>query len=241
MNEIIDIAEDYGTLYEPKSALVFYESLDNDSTMYVEHFDMDRNGNPINAHPLTVNEAKALAKSLHTDEEKDKTFLKSKGILPINILNINPSQNGSVLWYTKAQQRQMYFVKNLEIPNGKAHVPAMLWFADKENLSVFALTSDKRPTEETPLYYAPFFNVYEDGAVCMGTVDVNIKNSASVEEFTTAWENYFFNSYFSHLLDNYNPIKGNCVNLWKKLMDTDEDFPADILKKNNKTLKNLLR
>ena len=241
MNEIIDIAEDYGTLYEPKSALVFYESLDNDSTMYVEHFDMDRNGNPINAHPLTVNEAKALAKSLHTDEKKDKTFLKSKGILPINILNINPSQNGSVLWYTKAQQCQMYFVKNLEIPNGKAHVPAMLWFADKENLSVFALTSDKRPTEETPLYYAPFFNVYEDGAVCMGTVDVNIKNSASVEEFTTAWENYFFNSYFSHLLDNYNPIKGNCVNLWKKLMDTDEDFPADILKKNNKTLKNLLR
>jgi hypothetical protein len=75
----------------------------------------------------------------------------------------------------------------------------------------------------------------------MGTVDVNIKNSASVEEFTTAWENYFFNSYFSHLLDNYNPIKGNCVNLWKKLMETNENFPADILKKNNKTLKNLLR
>jgi hypothetical protein len=44
----------------------------------------------------------------------------------------------------------MYFVKNLEIPNGKAQVPAMLWFADKENLSVFALTSDKRPTEKTP-------------------------------------------------------------------------------------------
>ena len=241
MNEIIDIANDFGALYEPKSALVFYESLDNNATMYVEHFDMDRNGNPINAHPLTVNEAKALAKSLHTDEEQDKTFLKSKGILPTNILNIDPSQNGSVLWYTKSQERQMYFVKNLEIPNGKAHVPAMLWFADKENLSVFALTSGKRPTEKTPLYYAPFFNVYEDGAVCMGTVDVNIKNSASVEEFTTAWENYFFNSYFSHLLDNYNPIKGNCVNLWKKLVETNENFPADILKKNNKTLKNLIR
>ena len=236
-----DITQDFGTLYRPTSALVFYQSDERNKDTYVEHFDMNKNGNPINAHPLTVNEAKALAKSLHTDEEKDKTFLKSKGILPTNILNIDPSQNGSVLWYTKSQERQMYFVKNLEIPNGKAHVPAMLWFADKENLSVFALTSDKRPTEKTPLYYAPFFNVYEDGAVCMGTVDVNIKNSASVEEFTTAWENYFFNSYFSHLLDNYNPIKGNCVNLWKKLMDTDEDFPADILKKNNKTLKNLLR
>jgi len=240
MNEIIDIANDFGALYEPKSALVFYESLDKDSTMYVEHFDMDRNGNPINAHPLTVNEAKALAKSLHTDEEQDKTFLKSKGILPTDILNIDPSQNGSVLWYTKSQERQMYFVKNLEIPNGKAHVPAMLWFADKENLSVFALTSDKRPTEKTPLYYAPFFNVYEDGAVCMGTVDVNIKNSASVEELTTAWEDYFFNSYFSHLMNEHNPIKGNCVNLWKSLVDKDEIFPKNVLKKTNKILKNLL-
>lgn len=241
MNDIIDTAKDFGTLYEPKSALVFYESLDKNATMYVEHFDMERNGNPINARPLTVNEATALAKSLHTDEEKDKTFLKSKGILPTNILNINPSQKGSVLWYTKSQERQMYFVKNLEIPNGKAHVPAMLWFADKENLSVFALTSDKRPTEKTTLHYAPFFNVYEDGAVCMGTVDVNIKNSASVEEFIKAWEDYFFHSYFSHLLDNYNPIKGNCVNLWKKLIETGETFPVEVLKKNSKTLKNLLR
>ena len=241
MNRTIDITEDLGTLYEPKSALVIYESLDRDGGIYVEHFDMDSNGIPINAHPLTVNEAEALAKSLNSDEEKGKTFLKSKGILPTNILNINPSQNGSVLWYTKSQVRQMYFVKNLEVPNGKSHVPAMLWLADKENLSVFALTSDKRPTEKTLLYYAPFFNVYEGGAVCMGTVDVNIKNSASVEEFIKAWEDYFFNSYFSHLLDNYNPIKGNCVNLWKKIIGTGETFPVEVLKKNNKTLKNLLR
>jgi PRTRC genetic system protein B len=241
MTDIIDTAKDFGTLYEPKSALVFYESLDKTETTYVEHFDMDRNGCPINAHPLTVNEAKALAKCLNIDEEKDKTFLKPRGILPTFILNINPSENGSVIWYTKAQQRQMFFVRNLEIPNGTAEVPAMLWFADKENLSVFALANDKRPTEKTALHYAPFFNVYEDGNVCMGTVDVNIKNSASVEEFTKAWEEYFFNSYFSHLVDNYNPINGNCVNLWKKLIEKNENFPLELLKKNNRTLKSLLR
>lgn len=242
MNDIIiDTTKDFATLYEPKSALVFYQSLDKKTTMYVEHFDMDKDGSPINAHPLTVNESKALAKSLQIDEEKDKTFLKSKGILPANILHINPSQHGSVVWYTKAQQRQLYFVESLGITNGKADVPPMLWFATKQNLKVFALTNDKRPTEKTALYYAPFFNVYEDGAVCMGTVDINIKNSAFVEEFTKSWEDYFFNSYFSHLLDNYNPIKGNCVNLWKKLTETGGDFPTKILKKNNRTLKNLLR
>ena len=240
MNNVVDTNKYFGMLYEPKSALIFYESLDKNE-MYVEHFDMDRNGNPINAHPLTVNEANALAKSLIVDEEIEKAFLKPKGILANNVLHINPSQKGSVIWYTKAQERQMYFVKNLEIPNGKAKVPAMLWIADKENLSVFALSSDKRPTEKTPLHYAPFFNVYNDGDVCMGTVSIEIKNSASLEEFIEQWENCFFNSYFSHLVGNHNPIDGNLVNLWKKLLESNEAFPVKMLKKNNKTLKNFLR
>lgn len=240
MNEVINTSKYFGVLYEPKSALVFYESLNKNETVYVEHFDMDRNGSPINAHPLTVNEARALAKSLKIDEEKDKAFLKPKGILANNILHINPSKSGSVIWYTKAQERQLYFVRNLEIPNGIAKVPAMLWFADKEQLSVFALINDKRPTEKTALHYAPFFNVYDDGSVCMGTVDVNIQNSASVEEFIEKWENYFFNSYFSHLVGGHNPIDGNLLNLWKKLLETNESFPVKVLKKNNKTLKNLL-
>ena len=240
MNNLNDITENFGTLYFPKSALVFYETKGINTDMYVEHFDMDRNGNPINAHPLTVKEANVLAKSLHTDEEKNKAFLKPKRILSTNILHINPSEKGTVLWYTKAQQRQLYFVNGLGIPNGKAKVPPMLWFANKNSLSVFALSSDRRPIEKTPLHYAPFFNVYENGNVCMGTVNIDIQNSASVEEFIQAWESYFFNSYFSHLLGNYNPIKGNCVTIWKDLIGTDNPFPKEVLKPNNKTLKNLL-
>ncbi|MDV3871493.1 PRTRC system protein B [Elizabethkingia anophelis] len=240
MSNVNNITENFGTLYHPKSALVFYETKGSNTDVYVEHFDMDSNGNPINAHPLTVKEANVLAKSLQTDEEKSKAFLKPKGILPTNILHINPSEKGTVLWYTKAQQRQMYFVNGLGIPNGMAQVPPMLWFANKNSLAVFALTTNRRPTEKTPLHYAPFFNIYEDGKVCMGMVTINIKNSASVEEFIQAWESYFFNSYFSHLLGSHSPIKGNCVNVWKDLINTDKPFPKEVLKKNNKTLKNLL-
>jgi PRTRC genetic system protein B len=240
MNNANNIAENFGTLYHPKSALVFYETAGTDSDIYVEHFDMDSNGTPINAHPLTVKEANILAKALQTDKEKSKAFLKPKGILPTNILHINPSEKGTVLWYTKAQQRQLYFVSGLGIPNGIVQVPPMLWFANKNNLAVFALATDRRPTEKTPLHYAPFFNIYEDGKVCMGTVNIDIKNSASVEEFIQAWESYFFNSYFSHLLGSHSPIKGNCVKVWKDLIGTDKTFPKEVLKKNNKTLKNLL-
>ena len=240
MSNLNDITENFGTLYHPKSALVIYETKGTETDMYVEHFDMDKNGNPTNAHPLTVREANKLAKALQTDEERDKAFLKPKGILPTDILYINPSEKGLVLWYTKRQQRQLYFVNSLGIPNGKAQVPSMLWYASKSSLSVFALASDRRPTEKTPLHYAPFFNIYEKGNVCMGTVSIDIKKSASVEEFTTAWEDYFFNSYFSHLLGGYDPIKGNCISLWKELMNTDSPFPKEVLRKNNRTLKNLL-
>lgn len=79
------------------------------------------------------------------------------------------------------------------------------------------------------------------GHVCMGTVDVNIQNSASAEEFIQAWESYFFNSYFSHLINEHNPINGNCVSLWKGLIESGEPFPSEVLKKTGKTLKHLLQ
>jgi len=241
MNNVIDRTEGFGTLYHPKSALVFYESKGLDKEVYVEHFDMDRNGIPINAHPLTEREAGALAKALMTEKQKQSAFLKPVGILPTNILHINPSRDkGAVIWYTKSQKRPLYFIEGLGIPSGQGFVPPMLWQATKNSLRVFALLSNSRPTEKTSLYYAPFFNIYEDGRVCMGSVSIDIKNSASMEEFTRAWEDYFFNSYFSHLMGENSHVKGNCVSLWKDLVATGRTFPKEVLKSNTKTLKNLL-
>lgn len=235
-----DITQEFGTLYHPKCALVVYEAKNTATDIYVEHFDMDKSGNLINAHPLSVREANRLAKALQTEQQKDTAFLKPSGVLPTTILHINPNNgNGTVVWYTKAQQRQLYFVDGLEIPIGKACVPPMLWKASKDSLAVYALKSERRPTEKTKLCHAPFLNIYQDGRVCMGTVSIDIKNSASVEEFTSAWEHYFFNSYFSHLLGS-SPIDGNCITLWKDLTRTGNPFPKEVLKPNYKTLKDLL-
>ena len=234
-----DITQNFGTLYHPKTALVFYQTDERNKDTYVEYFDMDKNGNPINAHPLTEREAKVLAKSLNLTTKK-QDFLKPQGILSTHILYLNPSENGFVIWYTKAGKRQLYFSENLEIQSGTAEVPAMLWLATQRSLKIFALSSNRRPTEKTSLFYSPFFNVYENGNVCMGTVNIDIQNSASVEEFTEKWEEYFFNSYFSHLMNEHNPITGNCVNLWKSLIDTEKPFPKEVLKSADKTLKSLL-
>ena len=67
-----DITQNFGTLYHPKTALIFYQTDERNPNTYVEHFEMDKNGNPINAHPLTEREAKALAKSLNLTTKKEK-------------------------------------------------------------------------------------------------------------------------------------------------------------------------
>lgn len=67
-----DITQNFGTLYYPTSALVFYQSKEQNEDNYVEYFDMDKNGNPHNAHPLTEREAKALAISLAVNTKEEK-------------------------------------------------------------------------------------------------------------------------------------------------------------------------
>jgi PRTRC genetic system protein B len=233
-----DITEHYTALYHPLSALVFYQSEERKSDMYVEHFDMDKRGNLINAHPLTVRESGRLSKALKISEEKEPC-LKPLGLIGNHILHLDAIQ-GKAVWFTRAQKKELYFTEDLGIPSGQASIPPMLWQADRNSLSVFALLSNRRPTIKTPLYNAPFFNISHNGKVCMGTVDVQIKKTASLEEFTTKWEGYFFNSYFSHLMENHNPIRGNCLSLWQDLIQSGAEFPKEVLTKTRTTLKNLL-
>lgn len=235
-----DITQDFAALYYPKSALVFYQTKGKNNDIYVEHFDMDRNGTPINAHPLTVQEANRLSKALKTAQEEKEPLLKPQGILSNYILHFEPT-GSKVVWYTKSMQREMLFTESLGIPKGKANVPPMLWVASRNGLAVFALPNSRRPTIKTKLNNAPFFNIYQDGNVCMGSVDVRIKKTVSLEEFIKEWEGFFFNSYFSHLMYGYNPINGNCVSLWENLIATGEAFPMEVLTKSNLTLKDILR
>ncbi len=235
-----DITQQLGTNYYPYSALVFYKSDENYDNFYVEHFDMAKNGIPINAHPLTLEESKQLSKMLNIEQEQKNTCFIPNGLLPNTILHLNPTDNGQVIWYNKPQKRQLYFIENLGIPNGMAYMPTLIFKATKTGLSVYALKSNRRPTMHTKLYYAPFFNIYEDGKICMGTVDIKVSKVQSLEEFISLWEDHFFNSYFAHLLDSYNPIKSNIVAFWQQQINTDKPFETKELKRNNRTLKDII-
>lgn len=234
------ITAKFGTLYNPVKAFVVYQKNNADKTIYVEAYDMDKNGYPINAHPLSLRESTKLANALDTSDELKRNFLKPSGLLPKNVLYVNPDQNGYVIWYTPPQRTDLFFVESLAIPNGKASIPSLLWKASKNNLWVYAMDSDKEINEQTTLYHAPFFNIYEDGRVCMGTVSVNITSDCLLEEFIEKWEQYFFNSYFSHLIHGQSPVKGNIIQLWQSLVNSQKQFPVKSLIKNGLTLKKKL-
>jgi PRTRC genetic system protein B len=228
------------TLYHPAAAIVVFKPEGQDNDLYLEHYDMDENGCPVNPRPLSVKEAQGLSKALDTRKEAAKAFLKPKGLLPSHVLHINPSENGSVVWYTKPQSLKLHFTESLGIASQELPLPALVWAADKTRLFVFALKGKSKPRLNTPLFNAPFFNLYRNGNVCMGSVDVRISQSATLEDFTAAWEGYFFGSYFSHLIDGHNPVAGNLISLYQSLAGTGT-FPVEELVPTAKQLKHVLR
>ena len=236
-----DISHLLSQVYLPQKAIVIYKSMrESENKHYVEAFDIDRNGRPINAHPLSETECAKFARTLQSESDKRKDFLKCKNMLPENILYIDQQKDGCAIWYTPSQKAQLFFKENLGIPSGQANVPPLVWKASKEQLHLYALVENKRPKENSPLCYAPFFNIHSDGRVCMGTVDVGIENDCPLEEFIKCWEAYFWDSYFSHMIGDHSPVKGNIVQLWKEQINTKRKFPTDLLIKKNETLKDIL-
>lgn len=234
-----DRTEHFGNLYQPVKALVIFKKAANDSDFYIESYNMDNKGMPVNGHPLSVKESNTLAKALMVNEKKSQGYLIPQGIMPANVLHINSNADGWVIWHTPAQKRRLLFSPSLEIPSGKALVPALLWKAGKGSLQVFALDVNDLSLQST-LYKAPFFNVYTDGRICMGNVRVHIPSDCCLEKFMQLWEAYFYDSYFSHTIHGESPVKGNIIQLWKSLIKSGAPFPTDKLNPTKYQLQHLL-
>jgi PRTRC genetic system protein B len=247
-----NITQQFNSGFEPYKALLIYRydkaeeinqfQRDEKTTeIYVESYDIGRNGKPINAHPLNEKEMSALSGLLQTTQETKSGYLKSKGLLPSNILYVNQQANGYAVWYTPPREVNLFFVDRLNIPSGKFHVPAMLWKANADHLTVYGLKGKSKPTEKTKLCHAPYLNIYTSGQVCMGTVQINIGKSACLEDFTKTWEQYFFNSNFSHSISGNNSTKSNTTDLWRSLAGKGEAFPQEELIKTSLTLKQIIQ
>lgn len=236
-----NITESFSSVFVPFKGMVLYRSMKDQNQIYVESYDINKQGRMVGAHPLSETESEQLAQALIRSTETNNGFLHANGLLPRNLLHILCGSSGHAIWYTGAMEQNLFFVNDLGIPSGSAMLPPMIWKATQESLEVFAIKDIKKLTAETSLYYAPYFNVYKSGDVCMGTVDIDIESNSSLEEFISTWQTYFFDSKFSHLVDSYNPVSVNIVELWQNQVKTKQDFPLSVLKSSGKKLKDILK
>ncbi|WPU94695.1 PRTRC system protein B [Mucilaginibacter sabulilitoris] len=237
-----NLTNNFSSSYQPVKALLIYNKQTGEAehnTIYVESYDIGKFGNPINAHPLSLKETLALSGLFQTAQELKTGFLRCRGLMPNKVLYVNNEKGGYAVWYTPPQEVTLFFSDSLGIKSGNGKVPAMIWRAGRESLAVYALKGNRKPTEKTALYHAPFFNIYHDGKVCMGNVRIDIGQETRLEDFMQQWEKYYWNSYFSHLMNDHNPVTENIVQLWQTQINTERTFPCQVLKPTNYTLKNL--
>lgn len=122
-------------------------------------------------------------------------------------------------WWASAAIRPMFFRRQSEledISGQRFPHPALLFVVRNGVLHVRALGSSHRPTAETKLFAAPYWNTSNDGAVCAGTM--RAPKSSSVATMA-AWEQAFFHSEFTHPggAGRLTKRRGGTAALWKSL------------------------
>lgn len=196
-----------------------YSIIDTDDrfTKYLQLHRVE-NGVVCEGRPVKIEELRTLLKGINGGSS-------SCGVLSANMLSVDPGL--SMWWYIPAGKRYISFAKRTGIASGEAQLPALLFGVDNHGLSVWALASDERPTEKTPVYHAPFFNVTQ-GSVCMG--NVRVPEGVNIED-AVKWEKLFFRSVFTDEGDmQLSGIKP--VDLWKSLTNGKlKKFPVKHLRK----------
>jgi PRTRC genetic system protein B len=191
--------------------------------------------------PLASNILRDIANSFH---KNDATDMNVGGIIAPHLLyGIFKPGKVVVMWYRPAGVRQLNFVSGLGI-NGDTNVscPATLYIVINEKLYVYALMTSERPTEMTKIYNAPFFNIYQDGNVCLGSAKVGNRKAETFELEAARFERAFYMAEQSGGISEKNcktPLKA----LWNRIKKSKAPFPSKLELKQHpkfKTLSDLL-
>lgn len=184
------------------------------------------------AMPLEENKIKRLVKHYNQNVSTFKTIV-NPTIIPEHLLYGNSTEGETtVVWYRPAQSKAINFSKGLTLKPAVVNIPATLYCIRKGGLYVFALKDNKRPDSKTPLYHAPFFNIYNDGAVCLGSANIGKAGETFIDEL----ERYEIGFYMAE--QNGGTTEGRTktplVKLWKGLIKSQNPFDVKELVKHPK-------
>jgi PRTRC genetic system protein B len=136
-------------------------------------------------------------------------------ILPDNVLARTPDM---LVWWSRPRRRVMFFggtdeearkFNGLLFPH-----PALIFKVAGRDLFVRAIATSSRPTPETPMKTAPYWNT--DARVCAGSMRVpDTSDVASIPQ----WEDAFFQSEFTHAAGavRLTSHPGGFIGVWRNL------------------------
>ncbi len=119
--------------------------------------------------------------------------------------------------------------------------PALVFLARPKELHVFAVNADQRPELDTPLLMPPFFNIYEDCRVCLGTTRAP---ATCWPDETQRWGEAFYKSEFTQAgaKDRLFLKRGSLAAFWRSRPAAKTNgFPYAQLKGAGLTIRDLLR
>ena len=131
-----------------------------------------------------------------------------------------------VCWYRPSMKRTLNFSASLGIKgNSVVYVPATFYVIINTKLYVYALMNDERPEWKTKLYNAPFFNIYKDGNVCLGSAQVGKYKAKTFEKEAERFETGFYMAEQNNV-HNDRMCKSNPKTLWNRLIKEGSVFPS---------------
>ena len=219
--------------FELHEALLVYR--DRQSSFITRHdVQAQKSGPPTlgPAQPLTLAFVESLMRSLGGAVQAE--------VLPENIL---AKADRMIVWWTPEQRRQMFYEnaegKAVDLNGGVFPQPPLVWKVENGELSIRALVRNKRPQAATALAVAPFWNLSDDGRVCVGTM--RRPDSATVASIP-AWERGFYESAFTHAnVGRLTRHQGGFEGLWESLKGKRRRFPAETLIQLPQTLEQFVR
>lgn len=228
--------------FMPQLAIMVYKSKLKEE-FYLESHSINEQGAIMEGKPLLQETMQEIV-DVFFDERQN--MAKYKGMLPENLLQFEllPGGNTRMMWYRPAEIRVMHFATALKLPTNKTWVPAMIYIAYRNDLNVYALKTNTRPKEGSKLYKAPFFNVSDDGRVCLGNASVKKPKEKTYENMMKYWEDLFWLSEFTHLNDE-NKTKSKMHSVWQKLLKSKTKLKwsdvEELVSYQNKSFKSLLK
>jgi PRTRC genetic system protein B len=162
------------------------------------------------------------------------------GFIPETVLYMD---GDLLLWWVPPMRRHIAFrapkLGSEECGDVVPH-PGLVFVASSAVWAVWAVKGNQRPTPDTALFQAPYFNVWQNGRICQGNVEVPQGTTA---EKIDAWNAAFFGSYFTHPNVHKHLVKyrGGAFAFWRDMLDGKfVAFPERVLVSAHTTLHALL-